>query len=196
MQGFSKVQMLSTQQILRWVWLAWIVYWFGSALGTRRTVRREPFAQRMGTIVVMVLAVGLLGLVDERFGFLRQRFVPDSESVHRMGLALTLAGLAFTVWARIHLGQFWSARVGLKEGHELIQSGPYAWVRHPIYSGILVAVMGSAVVAGDYRALLAVVLVWVALNLKARREEKLLSEHFGEAFVQYCQRTGALVPKF
>jgi len=152
--------------------------------------------QRLSTIVVMVLAVGLLGLVDERFGFMGQRFVPDSESVRRVGLVLTLAGLAFTVWARIHLGQFWSARVGLKEDHELIQSGPYAWVRHPIYSGILVAVMGSAVVAGDYRALLAVVLVWVGLILKARREEKLLSEHFGEAFVQYRQRTGALVPKF
>jgi protein-S-isoprenylcysteine O-methyltransferase Ste14 len=196
MQGFSNLGMLSTQQILRWVWLAWIIYWFGSAWGTRRTVRREPFVQRLSTIVVMVLAVGLLGLVDERFGFLGQRFVPDSESVRRVGLVLTLAGLAFTVWARIHLGQFWSARVGLKEDHELIQSGPYAWVRHPIYSGILVAVIGSAVVAGDYRALLAVVLVWVGLSLKARREEKLLSEHFGEAFVQYRQRTGALVPKF
>jgi protein-S-isoprenylcysteine O-methyltransferase Ste14 len=196
MQGFSSLQLLSTPQILRWVWLAWIAYWFASAWGTRRTVRREPFAQRMGTIVVMVVAVGLLGLVDGRFGFLGQRFVPDTESVRQAGLGLTLAGLAFTVWARIHLGQFWSARVGLKEGHELIQSGPYAWVRHPIYSGILVAVLGSAVVAGDYRALLAVALVWVGLALKARREERLLSEHFGEAFVQYRQRTGALVPKF
>lgn len=185
----------TAQQALRWIWLAWILYWFASALFVPRTVRREPIRQRMSTIIIMILAVGLLGLLDNQLHILGQRFVPDTDAVHWTGLAITVAGLAFTVWARIHLGKFWSARVGLKENHELIQSGPYIWVRHPIYSGILLAVMGSVVVAGDYRALLALVLVWVALMMKANREEKLLSEQFGDAFVAYRQRTGALVPK-
>jgi protein-S-isoprenylcysteine O-methyltransferase Ste14 len=187
---------LTTLELLRWVWLAWILYWFGSAFGVRKTVRREPLWQRMSTIVAMILAVVLLGFVDWRFGVLNQRFVLDTEIVRWAGLLLTLGGLAFTVWARIHLGQFWSARVGLKENHELIQSGPYARVRHPIYSGLLVAVIGSAIVAGEYRALLAVALVCLGLIMKAKREENLLSEQFGDTFVQYRQRTGALVPKF
>jgi protein-S-isoprenylcysteine O-methyltransferase Ste14 len=186
----------TAQEALPWIWLAWILYWFGSALFVPRTVRREPVWQRMSTIIIMVLAVCLLGLLDTQVNILGRRFVPDTDVVRWAGLAITLAGLAFTVWARIHLGKFWSARVGLKENHELIQSGPYTWVRHPIYSGILVAVMGSVVVAGDYRAVLALVLVWIALMMKAKREEKLLSEQFGEAFVAYRQRTGALVPKF
>jgi protein-S-isoprenylcysteine O-methyltransferase Ste14 len=183
-------------EMLRWVWLAWILYWFGSALGVRKTVRTEPLWQRMSTLVTMILAVILLGLVDSRFALVTARFVPDTEIVRWIGMLLTIGGLGFTVWARIHLGQFWSARVGLKENHELIQSGPYAWVRHPIYSGLLMAVIGSAVVVGEYRALLAVALVWMGLMLKARREEKLLSQTFGEAFAHYRERTGALVPRF
>lgn len=183
------------QQALQWIWLAWIVYWFGSALRVPRTVRREPIGQRMSTIVIMVLAAVMLGLLDQRFAVLVQRFVPDSDWVRWAGLVITVGGLAFTVWARIHLGKFWSARVGLKENHELIQSGPYAWVRHPIYTGILTAVVGSALVAGEYRALVAVVLVWVGLTMKAQREEKLLSDQFGEMYAQYRQRTGGLVPR-
>lgn len=182
-------------ETLRWIWLAWILYWFGSALTVPRTVRREPIWQRLSTIVIMVVAVLLLGLLDQKLAILVQRFVPDTDWVRWVGLALTVGGLAFTVWARVHLGKFWSARVGLKENHELIQSGPYRWVRHPIYTGILTATIGSAMLVGEYRALLAVVLVWLGLTLKARREEKLLSEQFGETYAQYMQRTGALMPK-
>ena len=180
---------------LHWLWLLWILYWFGSALRGRRTVRREPMWQRLNTIATMLLAVLLLGYLGWQLGILDRRFVPDTDTVRGAGLLLTVAGLGITVWARVHLGQFWSARVGLKEGHELIQSGPYAWVRHPIYSGLLLATLGSALVVGAYRALLAALLFGLGLTLKARREEKLLSQHFGDAFTQYRQRTGSLVPK-
>jgi protein-S-isoprenylcysteine O-methyltransferase Ste14 len=183
------------EETLRWIWLAWILYWFGSALGVPRTVRREPIWQRMSTIVIMVVAVLLLGLLDQRWAVLEQRFVPDTDWVRWAGLVATVAGLAFSVWARRHLGRFWSARVGLKENHELIQSGPYAWVRHPIYTGILLGTIGSALVVGEYRALAAVALVWIGLIMKARREENLLSQEFGEAFVRYRERTGWLLPK-
>jgi protein-S-isoprenylcysteine O-methyltransferase Ste14 len=180
---------------LHWLWLLWILYWFGSALRGRRTVRREPIWQRLNTIATMLVAVLLLGYLGWQLGILDRRFVPDTDAVRWAGLLLTIAGLGITVWARVHLGQFWSARVGLKEGHELIQSGPYEWVRHPIYSGLLLATLGSALVVGANRALLAALVFGLGLTLKARREEKLLSQHFGEAFAQYRQRTGSLVPR-
>jgi protein-S-isoprenylcysteine O-methyltransferase Ste14 len=189
------VQSLASQQTLRWLWLVWVLYWFGSGLRARRTVKREPMWQRMSTTGIMIVAVSLLGYMGWRLGLLDKRFVPDTEAVRTTGLLLTLAGMAITVWARIHLGQFWSARVTIKEGHELIQTGPYAWVRHPIYSGLLVAVAGSAVVIGAWRALLGVALVWLGLRLKAAREERLLSRQFGSAFTEYRRRTGALIPK-
>lgn len=182
-------------QILHWLWLVWILYWIGGAFRVRRTVHREPIGQRMGTITIMLAVAVLLGFVGWQLGILDRRFVADDEAVRWAGLALTVAGLAITVWARIHLGQFWSARVGLKEDHQLIQSGPYAWVRHPIYTGILLAMAGTALAVGMWRALLAVALAWLALMLKSRREEKLLSEKFGDQYVRYRQRTGALVPR-
>lgn len=188
----SNTSALATVQ---WFWTAWIVYWFVSALRVRRTVKREPWWQRMSTIGTMLVAVVLLGYLGIELGILNKRFAPDTDGVRIGGLALTAAGLIFTVWARIHLGQFWSARVALKEGHELIQTGPYAWVRHPIYSGLLVATAGSALVIGEWRAVLGTILIWLVLYLKAQREERLLSREFGDAYARYREHTGALLPK-
>ena len=104
-------------------------------------------------------------------------------------------GVAFAIWARRHLGEFWSARVTLKEDHHLIQSGPYARVRHPIYSGLLLAMIGTALFVGEWRAALGVFLVFVGHWLKARREESLLATEFGAAYEEYRRRTGSLVPR-
>jgi protein-S-isoprenylcysteine O-methyltransferase Ste14 len=143
----------------------------------------------------MIPAVVLLANTGLNFGPLNRRFVPDTALARGMGLLLTVAGLAITVWARIHLGQFWSARVSLKEDHQLIQSGPYARVRHPIYSGLLLALLGTALFVGQYRAILAVLLVFIAHRQKAAREETLLAEQFGEAFQKYREHTGAILPR-
>ena len=93
-------------QLLHWLWLAWILYWIGSAFRVRRTVHREPIGQRMGTIVIMLVVAVLLGFAGWQLGILDRRFVADGETGRSLGLALTVAGLAITVWARIHLGQF------------------------------------------------------------------------------------------
>jgi len=186
---------ITSWQTLQWLWLIWILYWFGSAWRVRRTARRESGASRLRTILIVIPAAVLLSYTGLHFGILQRRFVPDTESVRFTGMLLTVAGLGITVWARQHLGQFWSARVALKEGHELIQSGPYARVRHPIYSGLLLALIGTALIIGEWRAVLAVVMVFLAHTEKAWREEQLLTEQFGEAFTRYRERTGALLPK-
>jgi protein-S-isoprenylcysteine O-methyltransferase Ste14 len=110
-------------------------------------------------------------------------------------VALTALGIGFTVWARVHIGRNWSARVVIKEQHELVRSGPYALVRHPIYTGLLLAIAGTALVTGEWRGVLALALATVGFFVKAKREENILSREFGEDFELYRQQTGMLLPK-
>ena len=94
------------------------------------------------------------------------------------------------------MGQYWSARVTLKVDHQLIRSGPYAWVRHPLYSGLLLAMAGTALVVGEWRAVLGVVLAVMEFSRKAAKEEALLASEFGDQYQEFRKRTGFLVPRF
>jgi len=132
--------------------------------------------------------------IDTWLPLLNERFLPDGAWRFWSGAAVTAGGLLFAVWARRHLGKNWSQAVMLKEGHELITSGPYALVRHPIYTGLLLAFVGCAVARGEWRGLLAVALVFVALWRKLRLEEKWMRAQFGESYEAYSRRVAALVP--
>jgi protein-S-isoprenylcysteine O-methyltransferase Ste14 len=110
------------------------------------------------------------------------------------GVAMTAAGLLFAIWARFHLGRNWSAIVTLKEDHELVRSGPYRWIRHPIYTGYLTAVLGIAIVAETGDGFIGFAIILVALVFKMRREERLLTAEFGEQYRQFHRETVALVP--
>ena len=102
--------------------------------------------------------------------------------------------MGIAIWARRHLGSNWSGLVTFKRDHELICTGPYRWVRHPIYTGLLLAVLGTALVLGEWRGILALLLLIVAHTLKARREEALMARHFGSVYEDYRRKTGFLVP--
>ncbi len=105
-----------------------------------------------------------------------------------------LAGFAITIWARLALAGNWSATVTLKQDHELISRGPYRLVRHPIYSGLLLAAFGTALPREDLRAVVALALILLAILRKAAIEEVKLSQHFGDAYRDYRRRTKALIP--
>jgi protein-S-isoprenylcysteine O-methyltransferase Ste14 len=122
------------------------------------------------------------------------RLVPSSPAIGWSGAALVAAGLAFAVWARIHLGANWSGIVTVKRGHELVTSGPYALVRHPIYTGLVLAFAGSAIALGEARGVLAVALVVASLWRKLRLEERWMAEQFGAEYERYRDRVRALVP--
>ncbi len=177
------------------LWIAWLLYWIVSAWSVRRNERGESSGQRFLTALVLGVGGFLIFARTSHLGPLDLRFVPDATGVHVMGLVLVVTGLGISVWARRHIGQFWSGRVMLKEGHQLIQSGPYARVRHPIYSGIFLAMLGTALFVGEWRALLGAAIFFVAHWLKAKREEALLAGKFGEAYEEYRRRTGSLVPR-
>ncbi len=177
-------------------WLVFLAYWSVSALKLKSVKHREPRGERLLQLAFMVAAYFLM--FNEQFsrGWLLSRFVPASPTIGKIGVALTVAGIALAIWARWHLGENWSAAVTLKEGHELISSGPYRHIRHPIYSGMLLAFVGTALALGEYRALLAICIVVVAFYAKAKKEERFLTQEFGDKFREHCRRTGMFLPKF
>ena len=180
------------------LWCAWYVYWIVSARHRVRNTpdapaKHEPFAGRLVYMVILILGFVLL------FGRLRipygqMRLWSASRIADALGLAIQAIGLAFSVWARRALGKNWSARVTIGAKQELIVAGPYRIVRHPIYSGLLFALIGTAVIAGNLNALVGFLLILVSVVIKLGREESALREHFGEAYADYARRVPALVP--
>ena len=111
-----------------------------------------------------------------------------------LGAAITIAGFLFAVWAREHLGRNWSRSVTIKQGHELITTGPYAMVRHPIYTGILTGFLGMAIAISQVRGFIVFVLIFLVFWIKLRMEEQWLRSQFGETYATYAHQTAALVP--
>jgi protein-S-isoprenylcysteine O-methyltransferase Ste14 len=101
---------------------------------------------------------------------------------------MTVAGSALALWARRELGRYWSARVLIKESHALIDGGPYRWIRHPIYAGILLMMTGTAVAVGTTASLPGLFFVFAAATMKIMREEALLNEHFGSVYALYSRK--------
>jgi len=112
----------------------------------------------------------------------------------QVGLALCLFGVALSIWARWVLGRNWSGGVVEKKDHELVDAGPYRWVRHPIYTGAIVAILGSAIAVGHPSGFVVVLLVWAGVVVKMGKEEELLNRVFPGRYAAYRRRTKKLVP--
>lgn len=174
-------------------WLVLAVVWLVGAFTTKKTVRAQPGRNRI-VYVTLVLLGSLLFVEKLHSGFLARRFVPMSAAAAYTGLALTIVGVVFTIWARFYLGSNWSGRPTIKEGHTLIRTGPYAVVRHPIYSGISLGLFGTAVAQGKLGALIGTVLVLIAFKVKSRLEESFMTEQFDGEYVQYMKQVKGLIP--
>jgi protein-S-isoprenylcysteine O-methyltransferase Ste14 len=185
----------SPREWINGLWILFGLYWLVSAAKLKKIKRRESWSQRLIYVLPLVGAACLLARPEARYELLGARFVPASPVTEWIGVLLTAAGVAMAFWARWHLGANWSGVVTLKEGHELIRTGPYRAIRHPIYTGILLALLGTVVTAGEVRGLLALVIAWVSLYAKARREESFLTQEFGEKFGAHAKQTGMFLPK-
>src|SRR5580700_367165 len=124
-------------------WIVFVVYWAVGALKTRRTISKESFASRYVVLVLEILGFFMLFSGAAGIGVLGHPVFPQTFASAAIGVAFTWIGIAIALWARWHLGQYWSARVTLKEDHKLIRTGPYAHLRHPIYSGLELAAIGG-----------------------------------------------------
>ena len=185
---------MSVWQIELLPWYGFLLVWGVAALWVKSAKIAEPISGRL--LYTLVMCTGLFLLFSRRADVwvLKQRFIADAPWVAIAGVVLTFAGAALAIWARFILRANWSAMVTRKVGHELVRSGPYRVVRHPIYSGLLLAVIGTALVVGEWRAVLAVPFVLGSESLKARREEEFMLAEFGDAYRQYRGETGFLVP--
>jgi len=176
-------------------WIILWVYWLLSAANQKAAKKREPFSERMRQILPMAACYILLFEPFMGFGWLGWRFIPKRVDVGLAGLLLTAMGVAFAIWARAHLGANWSAAVSIRADHELIRTGPYKRIRHPIYTGMLLATAGTALLVGELRGLLGFVICFTAFFLKASKEERWLASEFGEKFTEHVRKTGMFWPK-
>jgi len=176
------------------LWIAWLLYWAVAARDAKTTQRVESPASRASHILPLMLAGWLLSARTVPGGFLAGQIFTPGPGTHAVAVLLVAAGLAFAVWARVCLGRNWSGIVTLKQDHELIRSGPYRLVRHPIYTGLLLALVGSAVARDEWRAVLAVAIAWLALWRKLQIEEGWMIEQFGDAYLRYRAEVPALIP--
>jgi protein-S-isoprenylcysteine O-methyltransferase Ste14 len=177
------------------LWLAWAIYWCIAAIGAKPTRRRESVTSRLGHLLPMFLGVGLLISPHLTGDWLAARFLPRSTGWFWLGFCLVVLGLGFSVAARAWLGGNWSGTVTLKQDHELIRRGPYRWVRHPIYTGILLALLGSVIARGEWRGLVGLALITGSLLRKIAIEERFLTQQFGDAYTRYRREVPALIPR-
>jgi protein-S-isoprenylcysteine O-methyltransferase Ste14 len=175
-------------------WIAFILYWQIKAVHTKTTLRLEPAASRITRVITFLIVIVLLSTTRIPLGWLYLQLWPVGLWPFWLGAAVTVAGLLFAVWAREHLGRNWSRSVTIKQDHELISTGPYAVIRHPIYTGILAGFLGMAIALSQVRGVIVVVLVFLVFWAKLRMEEAWMRSQFGETYATYARQTAALVP--
>jgi protein-S-isoprenylcysteine O-methyltransferase Ste14 len=165
-------------------WIAFWVYWLVSAAGAKqgsRTVNRFP------GLILVVLGVVLLRV------FRTNGLAVHSAALAAIGTAVFASGLALAIWARVHLGRNWGMPMTRKDEPELVTSGPYRLIRHPIYSGILLGLLGTSLATNLYWliafAAMGAYFIWCA-----RVEEGLMTRAFPDAYPTYRSRTKMLVP--
>jgi len=186
--------------IYRWLilacWLALAAYWAVAAIGVKRNLggrreRTKAIAARLGIVILILLVLRIPALRQTLIH--AQRLVTDSRTMGVLGVALCALGVGIAIWARAHLGRNWGMPMSRKESPKLVMTGPYAWVRHPIYSGILLAMLGSTIGATVFW-ILPLVLFGTYFVYSARREEQFMMSQFPEQYPAYIKRSHMLLP--
>ncbi len=198
MRGFVPMD-FPAGQFIGLCWMIFLVVWLVAALFAKRTIERSASVWRMlwiGAVLAVVAAFGSSG-GTHAFDRLPQGWDYVWAVTPALGMAadaITALGLFIAFWARFTLGSNWSGTVTFKENHELITRGPYAFARHPIYTGMLLMLLGTVIINGHAFGFAILALGTFMLWLKARDEERMMIKHFPDAYPAYKMRVKALVP--
>jgi protein-S-isoprenylcysteine O-methyltransferase Ste14 len=176
-------------------WFSWAILWLAMIFFSKSTKRRESRWQRLEHLLPAAIGFFLIFNENWRVSWLALPIFPDAPGLMLLCVVVTVFGLLFAVWARVTLGANWSGSVTIKTNHQLVRRGPYRFVRHPIYTGMLAALLATVITQQLLGGLLGFVVVLLALYRKARREESFLSQEFGDAFVEHRLRTGMFLPR-
>lgn len=177
-------------------WFIVMTYWVISGIRVKKIKSQESLFKRFIQYWFPLIVASLLLGPGEWFGnsLIRENFVSHSDLVGFMGLIICIVGAFVACWSRYLLGKNWSLSIQEKENHELIQKGMYKILRHPIYTGLLMLFIGNAIIVGDYRGIIAVVIVFISFWFKLIKEEKLLTKTFGNQYIEYKNGTKAIIP--
>lgn len=189
------MMLTSPFSICIWLWFAFLLTWLVWALRSKPTERREGISSRLSYMVLTIAGVYLMFSKNVPREWLRIPLLTANVGTALLGITLTAAGLGFAVWARAYLGGNWSSDITVKVGHELVRTGPYRWVRHPIYSGLLLAMVGTGLEVAQLRALVSVVLLYIGFKIKSKIEEQTMIATFGSEYEAYAAQTGAILPR-
>jgi protein-S-isoprenylcysteine O-methyltransferase Ste14 len=177
--------------LIKALWVLLAVLWLALAFRTKRTVERR--GATVGVALVAYLAIVITNSYWHA-SWIHRLLWARSPWVGAIAVLLTGGGTVVAVWARVALGRNWSGVVTLKEDHQLIQSGPYRFVRHPIYSGILLMAVGSVLLYGEAYGIVLLAFIGVVFGYKIRVEERLMSQQFPSQYLEYRRRVKAIVP--
>ena len=174
-------------------WLVYIVYWIGSARGLKPVVERQSWLSIIAHRIPIMLGflMILFPISPHSTGL---ALTPHAGFTGAIGAVVCMLGLSVAIWSRQTLAGNWSATVTFKQGHELVQSGPYRFVRHPIYTGILLMILSSAIVLGRLQSWLGFLIMCAGFWIKLKQEESLMLRHFPDEYPAYRARVKALVP--
>lgn len=186
---------MNATQLCGYLWTVFCLVWLIAALRTKRAQTRAAFGFRLLYGIPVFIASYLMFGEILVLPWLGTRLYPLTLPVATIGVVLTALGIALAIWARFYIGQNWSSAVTVKVDHQLIRTGPYAWVRHPIYSGILLGIIGTALIRREPRGFIAVLIFWFAFRVKSRMEESFMLRTFGPEYEDYCHNTGGLIPR-
>ncbi|HEX4079887.1 MAG TPA: isoprenylcysteine carboxylmethyltransferase family protein [Rhizomicrobium sp.] len=186
---------MTPQLALNYLWAIWVASWLIAAFWSGHTAKRPAFgAELLYRVVTLVGIVLLFGITSRSYRGPLRLWSLD-ESANWAVFAVCAGGFLFCWWARLHLGKLWSGWITRKEGHRIVDTGPYGIVRHPIYTGLIVSVFATAIVRGTGAALLGAAIMTLGFWIKARLEERFLREQLGtEAYDAYRRRVPMLLP--
>jgi protein-S-isoprenylcysteine O-methyltransferase Ste14 len=180
-------------RIIAICWSVFVIVWLVSASRTKRTVEKQSLLSALAHRIPVAMGWWLL-IFPKLSGPLTWQVLPRTASSQVLGTAICVGGLLFTLWARRTLAGNWSSDVTFKRDHELIRTGPYRLVRHPIYTGLLIMCAGTGILIGQLRGAFSLLLVTIGFWIKLSQEERLLVRHFPDVYPAYQRQVKALVP--
>jgi len=181
-------------QFAYWCWLALFVVWLLGYFNIKRNIARPNLEKYFGTTLLIVLGF-LMVFTTNASGFFGMQLTPQNANFGVIGIVIVVIGVLFAIWARFALGSNWSGHIAtVKENHELIQSGPYALVRHPIYTGFFFGMIGTALTLGMVINFLGVIVGLTAFLIRVKMEERIMTKEFPNDYPNYKQKVKALIP--